>query len=368
MKRSALFFSLLFVLLPQFARAQSATLWPFAQLFDNSGAPLQGCQITFYSAGTTSVVPTYTNSSATTVNPSPFICDGAGRVISSTSQGIWLTGGPFRFVIQDKNGVIVASADNYSPGGGGGGGGGVGNCSSITNGIQCGIFQSATSSPSTSGVIRLASADTQCWAGVSVSFLCLTHGTNDQLTWGGNSFMLTAGNCFAGAAGITGICADNSTGRLAMLNNGGAKDQVVGQATVDSLSNKTLTSPTITNPSTTGTDSGSETLQNKTITSPTISSPTINTSIPNGTGFQRAASGSTAMGANAETTVTVNWETAWADTGYYTVCTLSGMTASLADVFMGGVITQTTTSVTVSIYNNNGVSLNRAVNCIGVHP
>lgn len=48
-----------------------------------------------------------------------------------------------------------------------------------------------------------------------------------------------------------------------------ATDTLVGKATTDTLTNKTLSSPTITSPTTTGTDSGTETLQNKTFTGAT---------------------------------------------------------------------------------------------------
>lgn len=97
----------------------------------------------------------------------------------------------------------------------------------------------------------------------------LTNPTGQQTisTWQLNVVSL---GILGGSSGTTQLLAAASAGGAWTFRN--TTDNVVGQATTDTLTNKTLTSPTIntptiSNPTTTGTDSGAETLKNKTLDS-----------------------------------------------------------------------------------------------------
>lgn len=112
---------------------------------------------------------------------------------------------------------------------------------------QSAIFGSTSANAATSGFIRRAAGDTDCFRNAANNGnLCLSKNGSDQFTlWG--------------ALLSPSLVSPSSTGT---------------DSGTETLVNKTLTAPTITNPSTTGTDSGTETLVNKTLTAPVITNPT----------------------------------------------------------------------------------------------
>lgn len=145
------------------------------QLFDSNGELATGGVIYSYQAGTSTQQATYTDSTGTILNPNP-IPFGSGARVS-----IWLVSADFyKFVACSQNdgascapSDVLFSVDNVpgSPAGASG--------SPFT-----GIFISGTIVPATTGILRLATADTICWRNsAGTSNLCLTKNTNDVLSW-----------------------------------------------------------------------------------------------------------------------------------------------------------------------------------------
>jgi hypothetical protein len=82
-----------------------------AQFFDNSGQVLTGGKLYTYLAGTTTPAVTYTQSNGITAHANPIVLNAAGRVPDSGE--IWLTDSIlYKFVLQDQNGVQIATWDN----------------------------------------------------------------------------------------------------------------------------------------------------------------------------------------------------------------------------------------------------------------
>jgi hypothetical protein len=80
-----------------------------AQFFNNSGVILSGGKLYSYVAGTTTPKVTYTSSSGVTAHTNPIILDSAGRVPGGE---IWLTAGPYKFVLNTSADVLIATYDN----------------------------------------------------------------------------------------------------------------------------------------------------------------------------------------------------------------------------------------------------------------
>lgn len=196
------------------------------QWFDNNGVPLTGGVLYSYQAGTSTQQATYTDSTATTLNPNPIPFTSGARV------GIWTTTAQtYKFVLCLQNdgptcapGDVLFSVDQVPGGPSGGGGGGGGGTGTFT-----GVFISGTANPATSGILRLASGDTVCWRNVANSAnLCLLTDTADVLTWQNSAAKFTEGTCANTGAGFDYLCASSSNHRWMMSNNGGSATQIVG--------------------------------------------------------------------------------------------------------------------------------------------
>lgn len=191
------------------------------QFFDNSGVPLTNGVLYSYQAGTSTQQATYTDSSGTAQNPNPIPFTTGGRV------QIWLLVGQFyKFVLCAQNdGAACAAGDtlftvDQVPGGSTGG--------SSSGSPFTGVFISSTASPSSSGALRLATADTICWRNSAGSAnLCLRKDSNDLLSWDGGTLKLPEISPPSGVAAFDLLWADSSAHRWMMKNNGGAAAQVV---------------------------------------------------------------------------------------------------------------------------------------------
>lgn len=203
-----LVFATALVLCACFAHAQ--TFAPYsgtgsAQFFDNNGQVLNGGVLYSFQAGTSTQQATYTDSTGTTLNPNP-IPFGSGARVS-----IWMnTSLVYKFVLCLQNdGVACAPADvlfsvDQVPG----------NLNGTAAGTSpfTGTFISGSASPATTGILRLASADTICWRNTAGTInLCLAKDTNDVLSWGGGVMKFAEGTCSATATGFDYLCADSST-------------------------------------------------------------------------------------------------------------------------------------------------------------
>ena len=80
---------------------------PKWQIFDNSGAPLNGGKLFFYNTGTTTKCNTYTDSTLNTANPNPIILDSAGRPSNS--------GVPIDIYVNQAVKVVCAPSTDTDP-------------------------------------------------------------------------------------------------------------------------------------------------------------------------------------------------------------------------------------------------------------
>lgn len=81
---------------------------PKLQFFSNTGAPLAGGKVFFYSAGTSTLAPTYIDSTGTAQNTDPVILDTAGRAT------IFLGPQAYKVILQDSTGAQIWSVDGVT--------------------------------------------------------------------------------------------------------------------------------------------------------------------------------------------------------------------------------------------------------------
>lgn len=102
---------LLFCLSLAPAMAQRPALTPpIVRFSDSSGKPLAFGKLYSYAAGTTTPLPTYTDSTTGAVNPNPTILDGTG------SATVFLGANVYKFVLQNSNSVVQWTEDNIAQG------------------------------------------------------------------------------------------------------------------------------------------------------------------------------------------------------------------------------------------------------------
>lgn len=90
---------------------------PVLQFFNDDGSPMVGGHLETYKAGTSIPVTTYADESGT-LNPVSIPLDSRGECTVFIVPGM-----KYKFVLKNKFGGVVWTADNYGSGGGGGGGG-----------------------------------------------------------------------------------------------------------------------------------------------------------------------------------------------------------------------------------------------------
>jgi len=79
------------------------------QQLTNAGQPLSGGKVNIYSAGTTTPINTYTDSTGVTLNANPVILNSAGRL----PNGIWIgQNTPHKMILTDANNVTLMTLDN----------------------------------------------------------------------------------------------------------------------------------------------------------------------------------------------------------------------------------------------------------------
>lgn len=206
------------VCLPALSHAQCS---PFmgvgsVQFLDNTGTPLTSGVLYVYQAGTSTQVATFTSGTCATVNTNPITFGTGARA------QIWLTTSSlYKFVLCAQNDGAACSAGDvlYSvdqvPGGASGGGSGGGS-------PFIGVFISGSSNPATSGAVRYASGDLECFRNSANSGnLCWSKDSSDLLSWAGGSFKLPEGNTPTPVVGFDILEADVNAHRYKQCNNGG---------------------------------------------------------------------------------------------------------------------------------------------------
>lgn len=86
----------------------SLTPSPKMQFFTANGAPLVGGKLYTYSAGTTTPLATYTDSTGTSANTNPIILDSRGEA------NVWLGVGLYKMVLKDSVDALIWTVDNIS--------------------------------------------------------------------------------------------------------------------------------------------------------------------------------------------------------------------------------------------------------------
>lgn len=86
----------------------SLTPTPRMQFFTATGVPLVGGKLYTYSAGTTTPLATYTDSTAATANTNPIILDARGEC------SLWVGAAQYYFVLRDSLDVLIWTADNIN--------------------------------------------------------------------------------------------------------------------------------------------------------------------------------------------------------------------------------------------------------------
>ena len=81
---------------------------PKTAFVDAAGEPLVGGKLYTYTAGTTTLQATYTDSTATTANTNPIILDSRGEA------NVWLGGAIYKFVLKDADDALIWTVDNIS--------------------------------------------------------------------------------------------------------------------------------------------------------------------------------------------------------------------------------------------------------------
>lgn len=78
---------------------------PKVQFFDANGEPLVGGKLYTYSAGTTSPLATYTDSTGNTANANPVILDSRGEA------NVWLGPSRYKWMLYDADDTLIWSVD-----------------------------------------------------------------------------------------------------------------------------------------------------------------------------------------------------------------------------------------------------------------
>lgn len=83
---------------------------PFYQWFDNNGDPLNAGTLTFYQAGTSTLLDTYSDVALATPNSNPLTLDSAGR----SATAIFFSAASYKVVLKTSAGVTIATRDNVA--------------------------------------------------------------------------------------------------------------------------------------------------------------------------------------------------------------------------------------------------------------
>jgi len=209
--------------------------------FSASGSALSlGCVYT-WSAGTSTFLATYTDSTGTTQNPDPLQLGLDG------GASIWFTGAAY------KVGVYQNSSGGACPGTPGGSLALVYTADNITTAVSSGgatasQLTSSAANPASTGIIRLAKSDQACFRNNANSAnICLSIDANNNLSWTGGSLALSEIAAPSGVGGEDLLWADSAAHRLKQSGNGGSAAQLVN-AGVDINTSDQVTSTHLASP------------------------------------------------------------------------------------------------------------------------
>lgn len=221
---------------------------PNIQYFDNSGNPLVGGLLYTYIAGTTTPQATYTDETGGTPNTNPVVLDSAGRA------NVWLTPGQsYRLDLYTAGSVLVWTVDNIP------GGSTAGTSTVLANTVYAGPTSGSPASPAFRALVAAdipsigslyadvaldnlgtTSLNAALLAQTGIDLGSVSKAFRFIYLWGAGTFATTSIRLGGTPTGARQWTFQDST------------DVVVGRATTDTLTNKTLTAPAISAPVITG--------------------------------------------------------------------------------------------------------------------
>ncbi len=205
------------------------------------GLAIPGARLYTYVAGTTTNQATFTDETGVSANTNPVILDSNGQA------NVWLTPGvSYRFDLYDANGVLLRTTDNVP-------GGTLAGQSSVTaNYVFAGPTTGSAAAPAfrplvaadipdVSGVYALATLANLGVTSINAALLAQT-GIDLGSPGAAFRFLYLWG---AGTFGSTSLRLGGTPTGVRQLTLPDATDTLVGRATTDTLTNKTLTQPII---------------------------------------------------------------------------------------------------------------------------
>jgi len=131
---------------------------PKLQFFDLNGAPLSGGLLYTYTAGTTTPLATYTDSTGVSANTNPIVLDSRGEA------NVWLSGAIYKFALYTSASVLIWTVDNIngSTFASNATGDGTTTAFSVVNGFTAiyinGVYQNRNTYTVTSGTVTFSQA------------------------------------------------------------------------------------------------------------------------------------------------------------------------------------------------------------------
>jgi hypothetical protein len=166
---------------------------PNVQYFDNSGNPLAGGFLYFYTTGTSTPVDTYSESTATTPNANPVVLDSAGR-----AGHIFLSSSvTYKVVCKDSAGNTIWTADPF-----------VDPAANVTAAVQAIAGNPNGSLAGNAGSVGGSGASLAYDITNSLLYVCTTTGTSTTAVWTQVGATLTGQVAETGVATPTALSAD----------------------------------------------------------------------------------------------------------------------------------------------------------------
>lgn len=347
MRRISIFVFLFFCALAAFAQTAQPIFQPFQSFLDQNGNPCSGCSLFSFSAGSSTPQPTYTSAAGTTQNTNPVILNAAGGAT------IWMGPIAYKFVLQNTFGTVIWTVDQVlapTPGGGGpflplAGG-------TLTGSLTAPFYQ-FTSNPNSCPSAQYISG----WSssGWTCSLVAVQGAAGGDLigTYPSPTVVQIEGGAIPASASLVGT---NASKQLI------AQAGTIANSTTGNAGTATALASVPTNCGS-GNQSYGISANGNALCNPVVTAKFQTT-------HKGSASCSPPGSSYASCSDSVTWPSAFADTSYWPVCSLTGAGGGGgSNSLLIYVASWTTTTVTLTIQNNTSGSGTSSpdINCVGIH-